>query len=68
MTVFENLARLCPLHLQRIVELTHERGTQAALAMPSRTRWLDLAGLFIFSGTPEGYRYWMALATGAGLR
>lgn len=61
MTCGENLARLLPLHYQRICELTRQK---ELLNEPSRVRWLDLAGLFVFSRTEEGFRYWDALATG----
>jgi hypothetical protein len=65
MTVFENMARHFPLHLQRICELTQPK---RLLCMPSRSKWADLAGLFLFVETPEGYDYWDALATGNGLQ
>lgn len=61
MTCGENLARLLPLHYQRIVELTHEYGE------PSQDRANDLGGLFLWEGTREEHYYWYALATGRGL-
>jgi hypothetical protein len=66
MTVAENLARLLPLHYQRIVELANDR--QPLLNDPSAGRWSDLARLFLFENTDEGFWYWWALATGDGLR
>lgn len=52
---------------RRVLELTHEHGTEYALESKSETRWRDLAGLFIWSRTPEGWNYWNALACGNGL-
>jgi len=67
MTVAENLARLFPLHYQRIVELTHEHGIPALLKRRSQGKWGDLGGLFPFNATEEGIHYWWQLATGEPL-
>jgi hypothetical protein len=65
MTVAENMARLFPLHYQRIVELTqHKR----FLEWESQGRHRDLAALFLWVRSEEGYDYWEALATGEGLQ
>lgn len=64
MTTFENLARLFPLHIQRIAELTQ---TKEMLHRYSFGRWHDLACLFLWDSTTEGHDYWRALATGEGL-
>jgi len=65
MTVAENLARLFPLHYQRIVELASPKHL---LDSKSQGRLFDLARLFLFDCTEEGDAYWWALATGEGLR
>jgi hypothetical protein len=65
MTVFENLARLLPLHIQRIAELAFN---DECLTRPSCGRWMDLAGMFIFRKTEEGFDYWDALGRGNGGR
>lgn len=64
LTVFENLALLFPLHIQRIAEIAPFKPD---LQRPSERRYTDLADLFVWSKTEEGYWYWAALACGNGV-
>lgn len=40
---------------------------KSLLLQPSQGRGVDLAGLFIWNFTEEGWAYWNALACGNGL-
>lgn len=69
MTRFEQIAAAFPLHCQRIAEETHAFDPNSHDWLHSEpeqhgARWA-LYDAFDWSQTPEGGRYWFALAEGA---